>query len=90
MYKKHWGVRIFEEWQAERENKLVMSEKNHAVQLKFETVDRKLDNLLIEYDWCELDNDVQRNIAPEQFYACCRVIISIIAQLTFRLSRNTS
>ena len=31
MYKKHWGVRIFEEWQAERENKLVMSEKNHAV-----------------------------------------------------------
>ena len=26
MYKNRWGVRICEEWQAERENKLVMSE----------------------------------------------------------------
>ena len=28
LYKNRWGVRIFEAWQAERENKLVMSEDN--------------------------------------------------------------
>ena len=28
MYKNRWGVRVFEEWQAERENKLVMSDDN--------------------------------------------------------------
>lgn len=28
MYKNRWGVRIFEEWQAERENKLVVAEDN--------------------------------------------------------------
>ena len=28
LYKNRWSVRIFEAWQAERENKLVMSEDN--------------------------------------------------------------
>ena len=28
LYKNRWGVPVFEEWQAERENKLVMSEEN--------------------------------------------------------------
>ena len=28
LYKNCWGVRIFEAWQAESENKLVMSEDN--------------------------------------------------------------
>ena len=28
LYKNRWGISIFEAWQAERENKLVMSEDN--------------------------------------------------------------
>ena len=28
LYKSRWGVRIFEAWQAERDNKLIMSEDN--------------------------------------------------------------
>ena len=29
LYKNRWGVRIFQAWQAGRENKLVMSEDNN-------------------------------------------------------------
>ena len=68
MYKNRWGVRICEEWQAERENKLVMSEDN-PFSLDFsDTTDEELHKLLSEYDWFEFefDNHVQRNIAPEQ------------------------
>ena len=54
MYKNRWCVRICEEWQAERENKLVTFE------------DEKQEKILSEYDWCEFDNHMQRNIAAGQ------------------------
>ena len=43
-----------------------MSEDN-PFSLDFsDTTDEELHKLLSEYDWFEFDNQVQRNIAPEQ------------------------
>ena len=47
LYKNRWGVRIFEAWQAERQNKLVMSEDNpFALDLtQVENLDTSLRNM---------------------------------------------
>lgn len=47
LYKNRWGVRIFEAWQAECENKLVMSEENPFVLdlAEVENLDTSLRNM---------------------------------------------
>ena len=60
-------VRIFEEWQAARQNKLVMSKDNPFSLYSIWHSRRRIRWIIKRiYDWSEFDNQVQRNIAPEQ------------------------
>lgn len=60
-----------------------IKEVNDKKKLNYDIADEALDALLSEYDWSEFDNQVQRNVAPEQLMLSSNTFNNCTVNISF-------